>query len=268
MTNIAIRYLRAGVVTGYIGRKTINYINHLFNLLAFSAKLVGLIIKSPTRGGAVIKGGIVEQVYFTAVQALFLVVPLSLLLGGMMLVRFAEFSGQIGIGKITIILIVREIGPILTAILVILRSATAVTIEISYMNVLNEIESLEMAGIDPMRFLSIPRFIGITLAIFCLFIVFDLVAILGGYGVIRLTTSIPIDNYLAEIANAVTVADIVVGIVKAVCFGIVVSVTSLYHGFEARKQITSIPQVTSNAAIECFIYCIIINVFISAIFYM
>lgn len=254
-------------LAGLIGRQTLTYTNHVLNMLAFAVKLFRTMTNAPLRGRAVVKWGVVEQIYFTAVQALFLIVPLSLLLGSMILIQFAKFSAQIDLGKVVVILIVREIGPIITAMLVILRSATAVTIEISYMNVLNEIESLEMAGIDPMRLLSIPRFIGITSAILCLFIVFDVGAILGGYGIILLTTSIPMGNYLTDIANAITGADIVIGLVKALLFGIVISVVTLFHGFESQKRITNIPRGTSKAAIECFFYCIVINIFVSGLFY-
>ncbi|MDY6824739.1 MAG: ABC transporter permease [Thermodesulfobacteriota bacterium] len=254
-------------LTGLIGRQTITYTAHLLNLLAFGVKLFSTMANAPLRGRAVVKWGIVEQIYFTAVQALFLIVPLSLLLGCMILMQFARFSAQIDLGKIVVILIIREVGPVITAMLVILRSATAVTIEISYMNVLNEIESLEMAGIDPMRLLAIPRFVGITSAILCLFIIFDVGAILGGYGIIRLTTSIPMGNYLPDIAKAIAGADIVIGLVKALLFGVVISVVTLYHGFESQKRITNIPRVTSKVAIECFFYCILINIFVSGLFY-
>ncbi|MFP4446716.1 MAG: ABC transporter permease [Desulfosudaceae bacterium] len=254
--------------TGYIGSKTLAYADHLLNLVAFSQQLIVLLIKNPMRGRAVTRWGVVEQIYFTAVQALFIIVPLSLLIGSMLLIRFAELSAQIDLTKITILLIIREIGPVLTAIVVILRSATAVTVEISYMQVLNEIDSLEMAGLDPLRLLAVPRFIGITSAILFLFIIFDLVAILGGYAIVITTTSIPMSNYLSGMAKALTASDIIVGLVKAVCFGAVISLVTLYHGFKIEKRITRIPQVTSAAAVECLFYCIIINIFISGLFYL
>ncbi|MFO8048754.1 MAG: ABC transporter permease [Desulfosudaceae bacterium] len=254
--------------TGYIGRRTIAYVDHLLNLIAFSQRLIIIMVKNPLRGRAVTRWGVVEQIYFTAVQALFIIIPVALLVGSMLLIWFAEYSAQIDLTKITILLIIREIGPVLTAIVVILRSATAVTVEIGYMQVLNEIDSLEMAGLDPLRLLAVPRFIGITTAILCLFIIFDLIAILGGYTILMLTTTIPMGNYLSAMAKALTASDIIVGLVKAVCFGAVISVVTLYHGFHVDKRITRIPQVTSAAAMECFFYCLVLNIFISALFYL
>jgi len=125
-----------------------------------------------------------------------------------------------------------------------------------------------MAGLDPMRIICLPRLIGITSAVFCLFIVFDLVSIVGGYGMVWLLTRIPMGNFLGQIAKAITVSDIAVGIVKAVCFGVIITVTSLSHGFNIRKNITQLPAGTSSAAVESVILCLIGNIVISAVFYM
>ena len=145
--------------------------------------------------------------------------PAALIIGSMIIIQFTKFQGQYDLGKITVLLIVREIGPVVTAMLVILRSASAVTIETGYMKVLHEVDALEMAGLDPLWVLCLPRLIGITTAILSLFIVFDLVAIIGGYAVVWIITYIPMGNFLEQIAKAITVSDIVVGIIKAICFG-------------------------------------------------
>ncbi len=209
-----------------------------------------------------------EQVYFTGVEALPIIIPVALIVGSILISRFSWISGQYELGKVMVIMVVREFAPIITALVVILRSATAVTIEISYMNVFNEIDTIEMAGIDPMWIISLPRLIGITSAILCLFIVFDLVAIIGGYGIVWAVTYIPMGNFFGQIGKAITIADIVVGIVKALCFGIVITVVALYYGFGTKRQMTQIPQVTSRAAIECFVYCLVISIVISTIFYL
>jgi phospholipid/cholesterol/gamma-HCH transport system permease protein len=186
----------------------------------------------------------------------------------MLIIQFTKFSAVYDLGQTTVLLIVRELGPMITAFLVILRSATAVTVEISYMNVLHEIESIEMAGVDPMLVICLPRLVGITSAVICLFVVFDLVSILGGYAVVWSLTHLPIDNFFQQIAKAITGTDIAVGIVKAVCFGFIITVTSLNHGFSKKKQITDIPVGASRAAVESVVYCLISNVIISTIFYL
>ncbi|MEA3280101.1 MAG: ABC transporter permease [Thermodesulfobacteriota bacterium] len=253
---------------GFIGRKTINSVNRILDLFAFTYRIGRLILQRPKEGRSLIRRITLEQIYFTAVQALPIIIPVALIIGSMLIVQFAKISNQYDLGKTMVLLIVRELGPGITALLVILRSATSVTIEIGYMNVFHEIDTIEMTGIDPVRIICLPRLIGITTAVLCLFIIFDLIAIVGGYAVVWGTTHIPMGNLLTQIGKAITPADIVVGIVKAICFGIIITVTSLYNGFNTKKHITKLPSITSGAAIECFFYCLIINVIISAVFYM
>jgi len=255
-------------VPGRIGRRTILAANHIFTLMALTCRLVGLAVKSPPQGRALVKKVISEQVYFTAIQALPLVIPIALILGSALIAQFTKLSGQYDPGKLMVVLVVRELGPMITALLVILRSATSVTIELGYMGVLHEIEAVEMAGIDPLRLICVPRLIGITSAILSLFIVFDLVAILGGYLIVWIFTYAPVGSFFNQITKALTATDIFVGMIKALCFGMTITVTSLYHGLQTHRRITDIPSATSKAAIACFFYCILINVFISLLFYM
>lgn len=254
-------------IAGQIGRSTIRSANHILDLFALTYRLLGLFFARRKPGKALIRRVVLEQIYFTCVQALPIIIPVALLIGSMLIVKFSTISGQYELGKVTVLLLVRELGPIITAFLVILRSATAVTIEIGYMNVRHEIEALEMAGIDPMRVICFPRLIGITSAVFYLFIVFDLISIIGGYAMVWLITDIPLGDFLGQIAKSITGADIAVGIVKALCFGVIITVTSLIHGFRIRHNITEIPMGTSRAAIESVVLCLIGNIFISGIFY-
>ncbi|MEA1949496.1 MAG: ABC transporter permease [Thermodesulfobacteriota bacterium] len=255
-------------LTGYIGKRTLKFVNHILRLFAFAYRILILIFKRPVNGSALIRRNTFEQIYFTGVESLPIIIPISLIIGCILIIQFSKVSGQYDLGKTTVLLIVRELGPIITAFLVILRSATAVTIEIGYMNTLHEIEAIEMAGIDPMLILCLPRLVGIISAVLCLFIVFDLVSIIGGYVLVWTFTYIPIDNFLTQIAKSLSGTDIAVGIVKAICFGIIITVTSLNHGFKIKKQVTDIPVGTSRAALESVFYCLVSNIIISAIFYM
>jgi phospholipid/cholesterol/gamma-HCH transport system permease protein len=83
-----------------------------------------------------------------------------------------------------------------------------------------------------------------------------------------MVTYIYLADYLLQIADAISAADIIVGIIKAVFFGITITVTCLYHGFNTKIHITQIPVATSRAAVQCFIYCIVIDLMISILFYL
>lgn len=255
-------------IAGYIGRKASSTTNHILNLFAFTYRIFVLIFQRPRAGRTLVRRATLERVYFTCVQALPIIIPIALVFGSMLIIQFAKLSGQYDLGKTMVMLIVRELGPVVTALLVILRSATAVTIEISYMNVFHEIDAIEMAGIDPMRIVCLPRLVGITSAMLCLFIVFDIVAIIGGYLIVLVFTYIPISDFMTQIGKAITATDIAVGIIKAIFFGITIAATCLKHGFSIKKLITDVPVSGSKAAVECFFYCLVINVIISILFYM
>lgn len=256
------------VIAGYTGRKTLEFINYILNVFAFTFRLFELFLSQKATGRALVKKAVVEQIYFTAVQALPIITPIALMVGTMLIVQFTKLSGDFDLGKVTVVLVVRELGPIITALLVILRSATAVTIEISSMTVFNEIEALEMAGVDPMRILSFSRFVGITTAVLCLFIIFDIVAIFGGYVIVWVASDVPMGSFLTLVAKAITGTDMVVGLLKALSFGVAMTVISLYHGFKTKKIITLIPVSASKTAVQSFFWVMVINIFISAVFYL
>ncbi len=254
-----------------IGRQAIHSANNLLDLLAFAYRLNTILLRRPKAGRRLVLRFTLEQIYFTAVQALPVMVFIALITGSMMVMQFAQHftrvEGRYILGDLIVILVVRELGPLFTALIVILRSAVAVTIETSYMGILGELDALEMQGMSPLYLIGLPRLVGITVALLCLFLVFDIVAIFGGYGV-AWTADIPVGNFLQEVGKAISGVDITVGIVKALFFGFTITVVSLYHGFREKKAVTEIPPITSKAAVECLLYCLFVNIIVSVIFYM
>jgi len=255
-------------VIGLLGNKTLRSVNYILNLFAFTIRILQQILMPPKEGRILVGRVIVQQIYFTAVQALPVIIPIALLVGSLVIVQFAKLSGQYDFGRISVLLIVRELGPVITALIVILRSATAVTIEISYMQVLHELDALEMLGIDPMWVVCLPRLVGITSAITGLFVVFNLVSIFGGYAVGWMFGQVPTGDFLFQIANSIAISDLIVGLAKAVLFGVAITAICLYRGFETKSRITEVPVATSRSVMECFLFCLVINVLISFLFYL
>ena len=88
------------------------------HLCALTYRLAAIAVGLPRIGRALIKRVIVEQVYFTAVQALPVIIPVALITGSMLIVQFSQLSGQVDLGKLLVVLVLREIGPLITAIIV------------------------------------------------------------------------------------------------------------------------------------------------------
>jgi len=255
-----------------IGKQTIQSLDHFLNVLAFFHRIVAILIRRPKTGRKLFFRFALEEIYFTAVQALPVLIFIALITGSTTIMQFAQrfstLEGRSILGDLMVLLVIRELGPLFTALIVILRSAVAVTAEISHMRVSGELDALELQGIDPLYLVGLPRILGVTVAVFCMFIVFDMVAIVGGYCVSWIATDMPMENFLETIGKTVSGMDIAVGIVKATLFGLTISVVSLYRGFRVRKAVTQIPVEISKAAIECFLYCLFINVVISVVYYV
>lgn len=251
-------------IAGSVGRKTLYQVDHILNLMAFTIRIITQTLNAPKEGRLLVGRAIVEQIYFTYVQALWIIVPVSLLIGTTIIVEACLI--QQDLGKIIIMVIIREVGPMVTALVIVLRSATAVTVEIGYMKVRGEMEAIEMAGIDPLRLICFPRLVGISSAVLFLFIVFDFLAITGSSVLVQIFTDLPVDKLMISLTQAISMTDIFVGLIKALLFGIIITMVCLYNGFIVEKSITSVAIGTSKASLECFLYILVTNIIISAVF--
>jgi phospholipid/cholesterol/gamma-HCH transport system permease protein len=255
-----------------IGRETIKSVNHFLGLFAFAWRLLTLLCQGRKKGRQMLYRTTVKQIYFTAIQALPVVVFIALIVGTIIIIQSVGYGGLVEdsalLSNVIVLLIIREMGPLFVAIIVILRSAIAVTIEAGYMTILKEIDSIEMMGIDPVYIVCLPRLLGITIAMLCLFWVFDAAAIFGGYAIAWTATSVPLDDFLNGIGKAITMTDIIVPIIKALFFGVIIAANCLYRGLHVEQTITEIPPTCSKAAVECLLYCLFVNILISVLFYL
>ncbi len=254
-----------GRLFGRAGRAFLSRADHFLSLFALGWRLAGLTLVRPREGRRLVRRIAVEQIHFSAVQALTVLIPTAVLVGSLLVAQFSKIGDQYDLGRVTVLLLVRELGPVLTALVVILRSGIAVTVEVSYMRVQREIEAVEMAGMDPMRLVAWPRMAGITTAMLCLFFLFDLAAV---FAAIWLITGQSLSQFMNQVAKAIAPADIAVGMLKALFFGMAISVVSLQRGFTVEKRVSAIPANASSAAMESMLFCLILNIFISAIFYL
>mmetsp|Transcript_8002 Transcript_8002/g.4223 ORF Transcript_8002/g.4223 Transcript_8002/m.4223 type:complete len:262 (+) Transcript_8002:2807-3592(+) len=255
-------------LSGYIGRKTIGLVNHILELLSFFYKVLQILFKMRRQHNALVKKEIIEQLYQAGIKTLPIIIFVALISGSMLVFQFIKVSGNYNIGRITFILICREIGPIFTALMIIMCSAASMTLEIKYMNDSGKIDYIEKAGVNPIMVLCLPRVIGITSAILCLTAVFNTAALVGGYAVVQVLTQIQLDIFLEQIGSVLNLTDIIAGFIKAFCFGVIISMTSLFYGFETKLIRQKTFTTASQAALECFLYCMLANIIISFIFYI
>lgn len=217
-------------------------------------------------------GVISAQIYFTGWQALPLVTVLALGTGGVLILQSLSnltlLGGTAMIGNFLIVMILREAGPLLVALVVIARSGTAVASELGNMRANREIEALESMGINPLSFIVFPRVVGGVLSVLCLAFYFDFMALIGGFAITRLIQDMPFAFYSDSLMRAFTKEDVFIFLLKNSFSGMIIFVVSCYQGLSVKKSPHEVPQVTTQAVVNSIIFVVIFNLLVTALFYL
>lgn len=211
----------------------------------------------PRAGRRVVNRVYLTQVWFTALQA----VPLIIVIAG--IISFTvisqavtQFGSLIGatevIGQLMIIVIVRELGPLLTALVVVSRSGTAVAAELATNKVMGEVEALESMGIDPLHYLVLPRFAAGVVSTTSLIVVFDIVAIVAGL-VAAVASDMSSERYFDLVLQNLGFQDVWVTIVKGMVFGTVLGIVPSFYGLRSRGIATDVPVASSRAVVTSIV---------------
>ena len=156
------------------------------------------------------------------------------------------------IGTVIVVAIVRELGPLLTALVVVGRSGTAIAAELATNQVMGEVRALESIGIDPKQYLVLPRFVGSMVSVFALLVLFDFVAIMAGFAAARFQ-GMPGPRYFQIVLESLTNHDVWLTVFKALAFGAIVGVVPTYFGLAVRRASTEIPIAASRAVVAALV---------------
>jgi phospholipid/cholesterol/gamma-HCH transport system permease protein len=215
---------------------------------------------------------LVMQVLFTAVEAMGIISLISLGLGAVIVVQGISILPKFGQGKliyvILTIVITRELGPLLTAFVIIARSGTAIATELGNMVISHEIEAYMTVGIDPVSYLAVPRFLGVTFSMVLLTVYFNFFGLFGSFVITQFVRPIQLHDYFQNLLAAMTARDIVSSLVKSLVFGVIISFVAIYQGFRVRVSSTEIPQVAIKAVGQGFALCILADAIITLIYYV
>jgi phospholipid/cholesterol/gamma-HCH transport system permease protein len=213
---------------------------------------------------------ILNQTRFTGIDALPFVTVVAVLAGGVVIVQGMTNLPKFGIegyfGNLLVIIIARELGPLVTALIVVSRSGTAMATEIATQKWSREILSLEIAGIDPRLYIVVPRLAAFTISIFCLIIFFDVAAFLGGYLISLTTIYVPLDVFFRNLALSFSLKDLAATLIKSVIFGALIPLISCYYGMMPRSKF-EIPIFAARAVSRSLFAIIILNVIVSVSLY-
>jgi phospholipid/cholesterol/gamma-HCH transport system permease protein len=201
-----------------------------------------------------------------------LVVLMALLIGAILALQAGPFFERYGqqdlVARLVAVSILREIGPLLTAILIAGRSGSSLAAEIGTMKVSEEVDALEVMGLQPVRILVAPRFLGLLCALPCLVILADIVGILGGLIVGKFALDISTRVYLDHTRQAVELKDVVGGLIKALAYAIVIVTIAAHQGFATRGGASGVGRNTTRTVVLCITWCIVVDMFFTWLLYV
>lgn len=163
--------------------------------------------------------------------------------------------------------ITRELGPIITAIIFSGRSGSAFAAEIGSMKAAEEIDALISMGINPVRFIVVPKLIALMIMLPALTVFSDLIGIIGGFVLSVTLLEIHPVNYLQQTVNALLVKDVMTGLVKAWAFGIVITIVGAYQGFKVSGGAEEVGRRTTSAVVASIFLVIVFDLFFTTLFY-
>lgn len=260
------------IVADQVGQRLSNFFIYTWELF----KVFYLSIRSTIVGRAqslrTIVGVISAQIYFTGYQALPLISVLSIATGAIVVMQstsqFNILGGGAAIGQLIVLVVVREVAPLLTALIVIARSGTAVASELGNMKANREIESLTSMGIDPLSFIVFPRLFGGVISVICLGFYFVLGAMLGGLLVAKGIQGLPVSYYFDSLTVAFTKADVFLFLAKVTFSGSIIFTIASYQGLQVKQGPHEVPQVTTKAVMNSIISVIVFNLTLTSLFYL
>jgi phospholipid/cholesterol/gamma-HCH transport system permease protein len=215
---------------------------------------------------------LVMQILFTGVDALGIVALVALSIGAVIIVEGNTILPRFGqtslLYSILIVVITRELGPILTAFIIIARSGTAITTELANMVVSHEIEAYISVGINPISYLVVPRFLGVIISVMLLTVYFDFFGLFGSFLVSQIIRPVPFLEYFRSILATLQVRDVISTFVKSFVFGVIVSVVATYQGFRVRTSTTEIPPAAIRSVGQGFVLCFLADAVITLIYYV
>jgi phospholipid/cholesterol/gamma-HCH transport system permease protein len=254
-----------------IGRATMHAYRQTISMLGYLGRVTvetGEAIVMPRHNLRV--AAIFHQVEETGINALPIVGLLAFLIGIVLAYQGADQLKRFGAEIYTINLlgvgVLREIGGLITAIIVAGRSGSAFTAHIGTMRVNEEIDAMQTMGLNTVDMLVLPRIIGLVIALPLLTFYSDVIGLLGGAFMCYFQLGITIPAFLRQLNEAVTVNTMLVGLIKAPVFAFVIALVGCYEGFQVERNAASVGQLTTRSVVEGIFLIIVLDAAFSVMF--
>lgn len=248
----------------FAGRWLLQWLDTTHKLFAFALITLGVIVSKPRFAQAVIHPLIAAQIARAGIRLLPMVSFLAGALGFVVIGQTVAWLSRVGavewVGTVMVLAVVRELGPLVTAQIVLMRVGTSTVIELGTIRALGQVEALEALGIDPVHYLVVPRVIGMAVAVFALTAYLLLGAVGSGY-LFAFLQDVPLapGEYFRQLALALTWQDFVLLALKSSMFGITIAIVTCFQGLARPIQLSEVSTATSGALVFSFVACVCLD---------
>jgi phospholipid/cholesterol/gamma-HCH transport system permease protein len=244
------------------GRATTDFFEYAGGLTLLSAESVGFMVRLRVRVAET-----VSQAALLGVQSVIIVMLTSLFTGMVISLESAQQAVAYGfanlVGGAVAYASVRELGPMLTGVVVAGRVGAAIAAELGSMVVTEQIEALRSMGLEPSRFLVVPRLVALLLMLPLLTIFADVVSIAGGMWIAHAYAHVSYDNFLSSVRQSIDVSDVLKGLLKAFVFAVIIAMVGAYQGLSTRGGAAGVGRSTTFAVVLSIILIFISNFVLS-----
>ncbi len=263
-TQVFRRAARPKSYTDLLGRKLFLFLLTVQGLGAFALITLGVLLKKNGVARNVMGPRIRQEIARAGVALLPMFLFVALALGFLVVGQTVSALARVGainyLGSTMVIVVVRELGPLLAAMLVLARVGTAHVIELGTARAMGEVEALEALGIDPVHYLIVPRVIGMAAGIFSLTVYLIIGALASGY-LWAFLQDVPLTpgDYFKQLAEALGWLDFALLALKAVAFGFFIAIVTCYHGLAQPLRLEEVSRVAVRAVTQGVIVCVLID---------
>lgn len=231
-----------------IGTNVLSFMSEMGEILLLFVRSIAWTFVPPFRVRNLIK-----QMEFIGVKSLFIVVLTGVFSGMVLALQsyygFRKFGGESLLGGIVALSLAREMGPVMTALMVNARAGSAIAAELGTMRVTEQIDALEVMAINPVQYLVVPRIWAGVLMVPLLTAINILVGIVGGYFVGVVLLNINSGIFISKMTNMVEFSDLVQGMVKSVFFGLFLTLIGCYKGYYTYGGAEGVGRATTEAVV-------------------
>lgn len=248
------------------GRVIIRQIEEVGRIWLFLWETVRVCVTPPLRWRL-----LMQQMEFVGVRSLSVVVLTGSFTGMVLALQgytgFRRFGAEGLVGTTVALAMTRELGPVLTSLMVTARAGSAMAAELGTMRVTEQIDGLTVMAVDPIRYLIVPRILAGLAMVPVLTVISDLVGIVGGYFVGVKLLGIDSGTYINNTVKYLEMSDIYNGLIKAACFGLILAAIGCYKGFTTSGGAQGVGRATTEAVVLASVLILINDYFLTAIMF-